>query len=351
MSDLARVWQASDAVVERTARPVLAAIERELGRPVAIQPYGHIWTPPRDAGGFPMRGGQAYREVLAPGGQPRFGVRQLTAAYVVARRRGGNIVLTDTLEAAIGRVPAKGYRVVPNRAKLRRNAGCVPCRRRNTSDTQVRERIAHHQAEAARYGAMTSYSACAEIAGGRAVEQNAALAHGAAATAWERVVEAARRGSRAAVHAAWKRAEKASARAAEADADYRRCREQIEALKARIARRNRGGPTTPKRRANHGTAPGVTAYPARYAKGKLAVTAPGVGGFKSDAALLAEALGGRWSNRERAYIMSPAAYRRLVALMAAGWSATILGELVAPTGERHPTARSRRVRLFNPEKR
>lgn len=47
---------------------------------------------------------------------------------------------------------------------------------------------------------------------------------------------------------------------------------------------------------------------ARYAKGKIAVHCPSDGsGYKTRAMRLADAHGGRWSNREKAYIMSPAA--------------------------------------------
>ena len=110
MRDLSRIYSASDPAVERAARPVLTTIKRELGGTVKVAPHGHPYTVPLDKAGFPMRGGQAYRDVLAPGGKPRFGVRQLTAAYVVARRAGANIVLTDALEAGIGREPVGGYK-------------------------------------------------------------------------------------------------------------------------------------------------------------------------------------------------------------------------------------------------
>jgi ATP phosphoribosyltransferase regulatory subunit HisZ len=59
-------------------------------------------------------------------------------------------------------------------------------------------------------------------------------------------------------------------------------------------------------------APVIT--PARYAKGKMAVHCPSDGsGFKTRAARIASAMPGRYSNRERAYIMSPSAAKRVKA--------------------------------------
>lgn len=52
-----------------------------------------------------------------------------------------------------------------------------------------------------------------------------------------------------------------------------------------------------------------TANPARYAKGKIALHIPGIDGWKSLAALILTneiAPNCRYSNRERAYIVSPA---------------------------------------------
>ena len=51
--------------------------------------------------------------------------------------------------------------------------------------------------------------------------------------------------------------------------------------------------------------PGFEAKPARYAKGQVAIHAKSDdSGFKTRAMRLAEGVGGRWSNREKAYIMS-----------------------------------------------
>ncbi len=53
--------------------------------------------------------------------------------------------------------------------------------------------------------------------------------------------------------------------------------------------------------------------PARYAKGKVAVAARAAPGelFATPAARIAAEVGGRYSGRERAYIMSPTQYRRM----------------------------------------
>jgi hypothetical protein len=45
--------------------------------------------------------------------------------------------------------------------------------------------------------------------------------------------------------------------------------------------------------------------PARYARGKVLVQAPGQDGFKTRAGRLAEAVGGHYTNREHGYTMSP----------------------------------------------
>ena len=48
-----------------------------------------------------------------------------------------------------------------------------------------------------------------------------------------------------------------------------------------------------------------TISPARYAKGKVIVKAPGKGGFKTNVGSIAEESGGKYTNRERGYVMSP----------------------------------------------
>jgi hypothetical protein len=78
--------------------------------------------------------------------------------------------------------------------------------------------------------------------------------------------------------------------------------------------------------------PAVT--PARYAKGKVAVRIPASdSGFKTRGAHLADALGAKWSNRERAYIMSPARAEKLVTMYDEGWDATTFNrEFIPPQG-------------------
>ncbi len=73
--------------------------------------------------------------------------------------------------------------------------------------------------------------------------------------------------------------------------------------------------------------------PANYAKNSMAVKIESDGsGWKTRAAYLAGAIGGRWSNREKAYIMSPKKAERLKKLIEEGWSANSSGELVKPGG-------------------
>jgi len=65
---------------------------------------------------------------------------------------------------------------------------------------------------------------------------------------------------------------------------------------------------------------------ARYAKGKISVRCPSDGtGNKTRAMRLANALRGSWSNREKAYIMTPGAAVKLKRAYDAGQDA-FLGE-------------------------
>jgi hypothetical protein len=70
-------------------------------------------------------------------------------------------------------------------------------------------------------------------------------------------------------------------------------------------------------------------YPARYSKGNVAIQTPSGDGYKTRAArLIGDHLRGRWSGRERAYIVSQAKARKFEALFAAGKDAScITGEL------------------------
>lgn len=71
-----------------------------------------------------------------------------------------------------------------------------------------------------------------------------------------------------------------------------------------------------------------TVTAARYAKGMMAlVTHDGVDMFKGRAARLADYLNARYSNRERAYILSPAKVEKLRNLYAAGYDSGFTKEL------------------------
>lgn len=67
---------------------------------------------------------------------------------------------------------------------------------------------------------------------------------------------------------------------------------------------------------------------ARYARDQKAVRCESIDGFKTRAARLCEHLNGRYSGREKAYIMSPRKAERLMVLYAAGRDAScITGKL------------------------
>jgi hypothetical protein len=75
-----------------------------------------------------------------------------------------------------------------------------------------------------------------------------------------------------------------------------------------------------------------TIRPARYAKGKVAICCKSNGsGWKTRAMLLAERLAnGRYSGREKAYILSPSAASRFERLYAEGWSASNFSNALYP---------------------
>ena len=79
--------------------------------------------------------------------------------------------------------------------------------------------------------------------------------------------------------------------------------------------------------------------PARYAKGLKAISCPSTSGWKTRAGRLAARLAnGRWTKREKAYIMTPKAAERFEKLFAEGWDAfPMTGGLEAPprTGDSH----------------
>jgi hypothetical protein len=81
------------------------------------------------------------------------------------------------------------------------------------------------------------------------------------------------------------------------------------------------------------TEPAFTVARARYAKGMMAVSCPSNDGWKTRAARLAEHLKGRWTGREKAYILSPRKAQRLQELFDAGRDASAI------TGELYPVQR------------
>lgn len=79
----------------------------------------------------------------------------------------------------------------------------------------------------------------------------------------------------------------------------------------------------------HNDAP-FTVYPARYAKGMMAVQCHSVDGYKTRAMCLCEALRGRWTHREGAYIMSARKAERLAVLFAEGWDGSYMSDELVP---------------------
>lgn len=74
----------------------------------------------------------------------------------------------------------------------------------------------------------------------------------------------------------------------------------------------------------------ISIEPARYAKNMMLVKAPSSTGFKSRGDRLAGALGGKWTNRERGYVMSKAKAEKLRKLYADGWDAEFFGSTLVP---------------------
>ncbi len=104
--------------------------------------------------------------------------------------------------------------------------------------------------------------------------------------------------------------------------------------------------------------PGYTIGDARYAKGqKLVKTVPSGTGLKSRAErLIGDGLKGRYTNRERGYVVSPAKAARFEEMYTQGWDASpILRELIPPDGHaadvapaRAPRPRRARVEKASP---
>lgn len=80
--------------------------------------------------------------------------------------------------------------------------------------------------------------------------------------------------------------------------------------------------------------PGYTTAPARYSKNAIAVRCESAGGWMTRAMRLCEALKGRYSHRENAYIVSPTKAQKLARLFADGYDASpIMGEIYKPADE------------------
>jgi hypothetical protein len=79
---------------------------------------------------------------------------------------------------------------------------------------------------------------------------------------------------------------------------------------------------------------GYTVTPARYSKGNFIIRPlDSVGGFKGRASYLCCALNLRWTHRSGGFTASPSKLSRFEKLYAEGWSATCMGELIAPRDE------------------
>jgi hypothetical protein len=71
-----------------------------------------------------------------------------------------------------------------------------------------------------------------------------------------------------------------------------------------------------------------TVSPARYAKGKMIVRAPSTDGYKTQAGRIAEAVGGKYSGREKGYVMAPTRAKLMEHLMDVGAEANIMDNRV-----------------------
>lgn len=78
-----------------------------------------------------------------------------------------------------------------------------------------------------------------------------------------------------------------------------------------------------------------TAKPARYAKNSIAVHCPGNDGYKDRAArLCGNICRDRYSNRERAYILSVSQFERFEKLYADGWDGEVMTYSLLPPPDR-----------------
>lgn len=70
---------------------------------------------------------------------------------------------------------------------------------------------------------------------------------------------------------------------------------------------------------------------ARYAKNKVAIRTPSNDNFKTRAArLIGDGIGAKWSNREKAYIASPAQAEKFVDLLGKGYSGNVIYGGITP---------------------
>lgn len=92
-------------------------------------------------------------------------------------------------------------------------------------------------------------------------------------------------------------------------------------LRAQLAEERAAIDSTPPVPANNPNDPPPQFSPARYSKNNTCVRTPSADGFATRAVRLARALRGRWSGRERGFIMSSAKAARLQHLHASGWDA------------------------------
>jgi len=87
---------------------------------------------------------------------------------------------------------------------------------------------------------------------------------------------------------------------------------RLKSIASRKKAQERTIKNTEQGKALEGDFPGFSVSSARYAKGKLAVRPnDGKDGFKGNADRVAEFYGGKFSNRDRAYIMSPSSVRAM----------------------------------------
>lgn len=86
-----------------------------------------------------------------------------------------------------------------------------------------------------------------------------------------------------------------------------------------------------------------TVRQAHYAAGRFIVQCPSPDGYKTRAARLAEACGGRYVGREHGYNLSAAAVKRFRSCYRLGCDATLFGKITHTHTDRLPVAELRQV--------